>query len=385
MQKTVDMENYNTTAVQKKTVATITYHGSDNFGSVLQAYALNKVLIEQGYDSYVIDYRKQEVEQVYQIIKFPQTAFDLVTDIYHLMHYSDLRKRKLRYEQFRKEYINLSQCVYKSHDMLMKRPPNADVYICGSDQVWNPDIVDFDESYLLDFVTSGKKIAYAASGISPKTTDAALFKLEPWIRMFDAVSVRERSARERLQAVLGCKAQVVLDPVLLLSRHEWEKITQEVAIKDDYLLCYFAGGVSAEFEQYTRELARKLHCKRIILMPEWRNFFRRGVYAYDSGPIEFLSLIKQAKAVCTNSFHGTVFSLLFNRPFIVGLHRPFIDDRISTILQMSEMSEREIDVSKPYSFEHILDVDFKKANQIIEKKRADDIRWLCRAVEGVCI
>jgi len=360
---------------QQKTIATITYHRSDNFGSVLQCYALGEKLRQMGYDQYVIDYRRKEVAEKYQVLRKPTNRYLLLTDCYHLLHYGALKKRRERFESFRQNYLRLSRAYCEKND-LMKSPPKADAYIVGSDQVWNTDISDFDESYLLAFVKQGCKIAYAASGVAALPEEKKAY-LKNAITTFDAVSLRENMAAAALE-----KDKVVIDPVLLLTKRDWEKVCIDTGRQKKYMLCYFAGGVSADFEAFTKKKAKELGLERVVLMPEWRNIFRAGSYAYDAGPREFVSLIRDAALVCTNSFHGTAFSVLLNKPFLVGQHVPFSDDRIATILGHLGMEAREIDPANPMLPENLLDFDFTCANEALETLRNDSVRWLNRAIEG---
>lgn len=360
----------------RKTVATITYHRSDNFGSVLQAYALGEKLRQMGYDQFVIDYRKAEVEAAYQILQPLTSKYNLITDCYRLLHYPALKRRKVRYEQFRRQWLRLSG-VYKDKQALMELPPKADVYITGSDQVWHTGILDFDGSYLLDFVKEGKKISYAASGIKERTGEAEIAFIRAETADFDAVSVRERVAAEKL----GGEIPVVIDPVLLLTKADWEAVCTGLQRKKPYMLCYFAGGVSRDFERFTREKAKQMGLERVILMPEWRNLFRPGKNCYDAGPAEFLSLLSGADMVCTNSFHGTALSVLLNRPFIVGQAEPFSDDRIATFLGAVGLTDREIDPADPVVPE-LLQVDFTSANQALQELRRRDGQWLQETIEA---
>lgn len=360
---------------QRKTVATITYHRSDNFGSVLQSYALGEKLRQMGYDQYVIDYRRKEVAEKYQVLRKPTNRYLLLTDCYHLLHYTALRRRQQRFESFRQDCLRLSQ-TYCSQKDLMENPPKADAYVVGSDQVWNTDISDFDESYLLTFVKDGRKVAYAASGVAALPKKKQTY-LKEAITGLDAVSLRENKA-----AVMLEEDKVVLDPVLLLTKQDWESVCVDTGRKKRYMLCYFAGGVSAAFENFTKKKARELGLERVVLMPEWRNLFRSGNYAYDAGPREFVSLIRDAELVCTNSFHGTAFSILFNKPFLVGQHVPFTDDRIATILGHLGMQNREIDPEEPSLPGNIMAVDFSSANEVMATLRNDSENWLSRAIEG---
>lgn len=360
---------------QAKSIATITFHRSDNFGSVLQCYALGEKLCQLGYNQFVIDYRKKEVADAYQIIKKPTTRYLFLTDIYHLLHYPSLKKRQQRFEDFRKQHLRLTP-AYFSKEALERNPPPADVYITGSDQVWNTDIGDFDESYLLAFVDAGRRIAYAASGVAKLTQEKHLY-LKEHITRFDAVSLRENKSA----VALGQK-QVVIDPVLLLTKQDWESLCIDMHQKQEYMLCYYAGGVSAAFEKFTKEKAAELGLQRIVLSPEWRNLFRKGKYAYNTGPIEFISLIRDATLICTNSFHGTAFSILFNKPFLVGQHYPFTDDRIATLLTVTGLSAHEIDPANPTLPENILEVDYSKVNAVLDEERKIAVNWLQTAIEG---
>lgn len=360
----------------RKIVATITYHRSDNFGSVLQAYALGEKLRQLGYEQYVIDYRKPEVTKAYQIFRPINSAYNLITDGYHLLHYAALKRRKKRYEQFRQKYLRLSS-MYESKDALMSEPPVADVFITGSDQVWHTGIFDFDDSYLLDFVKDGKKISYAASGIKGNTPEESIRHIQQQATTFDAVSVRENIALQRL----GIQASVRIDPVLLLEKEDWERLCTAPKRKKPYMFCYFAGVVSESFEQFTRRKAEELGLERIILMPQWRNVFRPGTKCYDAGPEEFVSLLAGASLICTDSFHGTAFSVLMNKPFVVGQVEPFADDRLATFLGNMGLTQREIDPDEPV-MQELLQVDFSQANQVLKEQRQRDSQWLKKVIEA---
>ncbi len=364
--------------MEVKKVATITYHRSDNFGSVLQAYALGEKLRQMGYEQFNIDYRRKEVAQVYRILQPLNSKFNVITDCYHLLHYPALKRRQKRYEAFRQKWLRLSR-VYTEKQDLMANPPKADAYITGSDQVWGTRLKDYDDSFVLDFVKSGKKLSYAASGINYRTTEEELEPIRKHIVSFDAVSVRENLIRQRLENT--CPVSVRIDPVLMLQKQDWEKLCTPQNRKKPFMLCYFAGGVSAEFEAFTRQKADELGLERVILMPEWRNILRPGTNCYDAGPEEFVSLIHEAALVCTNSFHGTAFSVLLNKPFIVGQAEPFMDDRIGTLLGTVGLKEREIDPADP-EIPELLKVDFTQANETLDRLRSRDTEWLRQQIEG---
>lgn len=377
----------------RRKVAVHTYLNSDNYGSVLQAYALLTVLFKLGYDAFVIDYYKDEVKRMYQIFKPNETRYNILSNCYSILHYSQLLAKKTRFEQFRKKYIKKTSIQYTEHRQLKLNPPEADCYICGSDQVWNTQIIDFDSSFLLDFIKSGKRISYAASGITKNTPDWGMELLVRAIEHFDAVSVRDAVAEKRINKYIGNAAVQVLDPVLLLSPEEWKKnlslhefCVEECSrvgssTKPPYMLCYFSGGVSRQFERYSCSLAQKMGVRRMLIMPEWRNVFRFGEKYYQAGPIEFITLLNSAEIVCTNSFHGTAFSILMNKPFFVGMHPKLSEDRITSLLHLFGLEKRAID-----PFEAVPDVsdvlmDFTNSNSILRVERDKSINWLNAAIE----
>lgn len=353
-----------------KKVGILTYHSSDNYGSVLQAYALRKYL--SGFcDAEVINYRKPEVKALYRIFKPMNSKFNIITNFYNVLYYRWLQKKKKAYETFRQKFLNLSEKEIDSKKELDVFVDKYDALICGSDQVWNFDILDFDNSYLLDFRDfNGKKIAYAASMGPKKKSRERVEEFKALFEDFDGISVREETAAEVVSEVLGTTIKNVVDPVLLLSKEDWIDLIKEGEIKernDDYVFCYFPGGVSKSLEEFSCNLAKEMNCKRILVVPEWRNLFRTGEKMYDCTPIEFVSMIKNAKAVCTDSFHGTAFSVIMDTPLYVQMGGENGDARILNILKMAnresciinrsendgetpsrESLEKEIDYSKGF-------------------------------------
>ena len=339
-----------------KKIGILTYHDSDNFGSVLQAYALSRYLNLSGFDCEIVDYRKSEVEKLYRIFKPLTCRYNILTDIYFLPYYHALKKRKEHFESFRQKMLPLSKKSYSEPTQL--RDCDYDQYIVGSDQVWNMDIVDFDTSYMLDF-TDMKKTSYAASFGPRRKSAEQLNEYQKYLKKFSRISVREKLAQDMCIKDLGIPAEIVCDPVFLLGQSEWKMAASEYPDRPErYILCYFPGGVSREMELFSQKIADEQGRKRVLLMPEWRNSIRSGIKAYDCGPGEFLDLILHADSICTSSFHGAAFSLLFEKNFFVSLNGG--DERIRTVLQyvpekektylgeISKVSKRIIEHSKRF-------------------------------------
>ncbi len=301
----------------KKKIGILTYHSSDNFGSVLQAYALSKFINFHNVDCEIIDYRKIEVQRLYRVMQPMNNRYNFLTNIYKIPFYSKLKCRRRSFEYFRQKYLPLSTKYYNEKKELTTT--EYDCYVVGSDQVWNTSIVDFDESFLLKFA-NGSRIAYAASCGSLNNSAAGIMDFRAELKEFSAISLRESSTVAYFHSRGFSDVQLVCDPVFLLNKEEWELMIDNNNISNNYgnyVLCYFAGGVSNEMETFSRELAANMGIERIILMPEWKNILRSGKKVYDCGPIEFVQLIRDARVVCTNSFHGTAFSIIFDKEFYV--------------------------------------------------------------------
>ena len=358
-----------------KKIAIITYHFSDNFGSILQSYALQTAIQKEGYECDIIDYRKPEVKKLYQILKPNTSKYNIVMNIYSILYYMKLKKRKMRYEQFRTDKLKLTQTRFEYAQELNELNEQYDAFVCGSDQVWNTGIIDFDLSYVLHFATQ-KRVSYAASCGSKRQKEENIRLLIDDLNKFSHISVRESAAQDVLEKFVTQDITVDVDPVLLLERTRWEKLSTERLIKEKYILCYFPGGTPADGDKISAEYAKRNKCKRVILMPEWRNLFKKGIKEYAAGPIQFLNLIKNSEHVFTSSFHGTAFSIIFNKPFSVVSFNNNLDERIVTLLQVCNMENNMI-----RSIDDITDCNFKIANEKIDKLRKQSITHLKLSLE----
>lgn len=346
-----------------KKTAILTFHDSDNFGSVLQSYATASFLNNNGIECDILDLRKPEVEELYSIFKPLNCKTNLASNAYNALYYGVLKKRKRVFEDFRKKYLPLSKERYTGLDDIEQKNPDYTSYIVGSDQVWNVGIVDFDMAYLLPFANGAKRIAYAASGIKG-CQDEDFRMMKPYLDKFDLITVRENKSATLFKENINIEAKTVLDPVFLIDRNHWESLAAERLYDEPYMFCYFAGGVVEEFEYYTRRLAKERGLKRVLVMPFWRNIFHNGIMNFSSGPLEFLSLVKNADIVCTNSFHAAAFSVILNKPFVVGTNSPGCDERINTLLSRFDLPECEYDAAKEYT-PHIPDYD--RVNAIVKE------------------
>ena len=320
-------------------VGIITFHASHNYGSMLQAYALQQVVMSLGHECEIINFRTKRKKKFYRpfftkyvrgiakAIAYPMIAFDVV------------RKHCL-FEEFLKTYLILSKNEYSTNKQLKKTVFDYDAYISGSDQIWNTICFDFDSSYFLDFTTCDRKIAYAPSmGPSPmsQVNPQQIKGYANVINQYTDLSVREEGTAEYLKKILGIEATVTIDPTLLLASDKWDRIAGDIDISTPYIFLY-TPWYDHELYQIAADLADKFNCKVVCTIEECYRFWKshpRFVYRLATGPVEFLGLIKNASFIVSGSFHAVIFSLLNAKPFYA--HNGMQDNRISSILKKTNL------------------------------------------------
>lgn len=347
-----------------KKVGIITTFRQPNWGSVLQAYALQKVIGRLGYIAEVIDYRypnefhwkrgknwdKPQNKTLRRLIReTKQKVFQMigVTSVSIMDLLNSFIGREMR----------VSTPIL-THEDLHLNPPIYDIYVSGSDQIWNPNTMLGDMSYMFDFAPiDSKKISYSSS-FSCKSIPNALKELyKSNLSTFSALSVRENNGKEIIKELLGRDSEVVLDPTLLLNREEWDAIANKAAtvnLPKRYILCYM---LSYTFE-VDEPMGKLLHTVQdkykmpVIALKSMPNSFRGDVFylprSYSVGIEEFLLLIQRASIVVSSSFHGTAFALNFGKP-LVAMGAKNEDDRIYSLLNNMRMTKQFVysdDISK---------------------------------------
>ncbi len=287
------------------------YYNNPNYGAVLQAYALNKVVTEMGYDSEMISfYQGTEIRHFLSRIKREIKKND-----------SFYNQILLRFEAVRSfsETIPHSKLYYPN--TLHRANERYDTFIVGSDQVWNPDWIN--AYYALDFVIPPKNtIAYAASLGRISLNDEQREKLRGAVERTKHISVREEDSIPALSTITRKKVECVLDPTMLLTKKEWDSICMERMYQGDYMFCYFLGN-NENLRKTATAYAHRRGMK-IVSFPFLNCQYREvddnfgDIRLYDVSPRGFLSLIKNASFVMTDSFHGAVFSHIFDREFAVS-------------------------------------------------------------------
>ena len=353
-------------------IATLTFHWATNYGAVLQAYALQKYLNKNGYQTELIDYQPFFVQ--------------MVSWIRCVLHGKwEMFDKELKISQFRKRELSLSPKRYYSFKQLKKCKDEYEVIICGSDQIWNTNFTLTGEnkptlSYFLGFAgEKTKRIAYAVSIGEDKVPEEYIDIVAPEVQRFSAIGVRENSAVPIMNQ-LGVEAQVVGDPTLLLGKEDYNKLIENMHYDSDDVFTYILHDgqyVAHQIDGTIREQYRAYSMKKNNNI---------GLY-------EWLYKIKNAKMVVTNSFHGTMLSLIYNTPFVtVPVEGSAMNNRIVTILDAVGLSERIVSNDNKLVISQVCNklIDWDIVNEKLKILREEGERFLLRNIsdqekrKGMC-
>lgn len=297
----------------------ITFHSAHNFGASLQAWALQKALENYKIEASVINYHPSIIDDLYNPLKGKYGLERRVAQYKLRRQNPKSLERYKNYTSFIKKNFNLLG-DFSTYEELKAANLNLDAYIVGSDQVWNSEhIGGFDPAYFLDFVEPGPlKISYAASIGRDYLLPIYHEPIKNSLNSFTAISVREKSAKKPVKALTKKEVDVVMDPTLLLAREEYNEIKTIPNIKDKYIFVYMMEH-NPEVVAFANKVSTATGLPIVQRRPN-KIFKNEIASCYTSDPGDFLGLIENAEYVITNSFHGTVFSIIYETPFVSMLH-----------------------------------------------------------------
>lgn len=305
----------------KGRAAILTEHRARNFGSCLQVYALQEVLKTYDLDTYILDYRPQAIEDSFGIFikdlynQSKHSLKDLIIFYIKTIVFAPKRyKREKNFKEFRDQYFHLSHKHYTDesiHDM----KEHYDLFFYGSDQIWNPIITQgLNEAYFAEpFSKNSIHASYAASiGLNHLNGDDE--KFANYLKNFDFLSVREEQAKSLLSPLTDKDIEVVLDPTLIVDKQKWYSMVKTEKNDKDYILVYSLK-VNERLIEYVKQLSEEKNMD-VIFFDLKKRYGKRCISDFSANPADFITYMNHAKYVVTNSFHGTVFSIIFKKQFI---------------------------------------------------------------------
>lgn len=366
-------------------VGILTFHNAHNYGAVLQAYALKTCIEKMGHETHIVNYHNRKIKNQYPKCLIPRlTCKDLHPRRWKQYIYDTLRgiygqkvwsKQWISFEQFISKYL-----LDGNHEVITSENISKygyDVLVFGSDQIWSSVLTGgLDTTYFGKFRTSEKTVSYAASLANASIEEDEKTEFVKLLEYIDVISVREEKLAELLKQLSGREIETTVDPTLLLDETDYESLleTEREVPNEPYVFAYYVVE-NKELQECAQKLAREANMPLIELhyyhMPECSD---KNQFA-DFGPSEFLKYIKNADYVITNSFHGTVFSILYQRTFYSVYKK---NGRVDNLLTFLNIKERHIEA--PEEVDISQEIDYVSVHHKLKEYREHSIEFLLKNI-----
>lgn len=360
--------------MKNKKIGIITFHNALNYGALLQTYALQKSLMNMGYEAVVIDYSNANINRIRKkpYWKEYRNPFNYYND---RLVYNIENKKEKKLNNFLNSQVRKTEQVDKSN--IAKISSGLDIVFTGSDQVWNDNITGFDDTYYLDFIPAEKRCSYAASMGIEKIPEENIPRMYKLLSSYRAISVRESTAQKALKYQMGISADRVLDPTLLLSKKDYKRIAKKPD-KNSYILLYmllYSESLVCSAKKMAKEKGIPVFC-----INSSGKKLKGMVDCSTVGIEEWLGLFMNANFIFTNSFHGTAFSINFNIPFNVELppERIKASSRVKDILKIFNLNNQVIENGMINSNQ----IDYEIVNKVLNHEREKSKKFLIDAIEN---
>ncbi len=361
-------------------IGILTYHRSHNYGALFQALALKTYIENTDNDVSFIDYFPDYHAENYKLLPyFSYLSLKNKIKVFIRLVFvvKKTKRRREKYFDFIRSVFALEDdAVIKDAEQLRHR--KYDLVIYGSDQIWRkqnfPSYKEFNPVYFGDFVQATTKIAYAASMGKLCMEEKDKEQVKKYLHNFDAIAVRENELKDYLSDLTEQSLKVVLDPVFLLEKKQWEDICNLRANGNEKYLLFYNIMKSYEEEKIVESIAQTLSLKVYEIRGRVYPFNKKGRLKYqDAGPKEFLNLLYNASFVVATSFHGVAFSVLFNKPFIAtGMKNNA--GRVQSLLENVTLSDRY--VNSLHELPANLHIEYTQVNEKLQHLRVDSKNYL---------
>ena len=301
-----------------KKIGCVTFHASHNYGSVLQAYALQEY-VKKNFDYVEYKIINLRLPAQHAMYDFPKKKTSWKNKILQFLNYKALKTKYLKFEYFINNILNVTKEYSSEEDI----DESFDIYLSGGDQIWNPICKDFSWLYYLDNINNGIKVSYAPSmGPRPVFSSEQEKHIQSCLSKYAKIGVREEGTKKEVERILGEKSRqiaVLPDPALLITKDDWEKVLarqKNIDMKKPFIF-FYSLYCSDKTYKYPKTIEKLLN-KKIIVTKYLKHcdYFHYYKNCFDTGPLDFLNYIKNADLIIATSFHACVFSAIFHKPFI---------------------------------------------------------------------
>lgn len=368
----------------KKKIGILTFHNAHNYGAVLQAYALKTKLKRMGHEASILNYQNKYISRNYRKVLhidfwkrdvLPSRWGKVIREVRDVFYgLKDWQKQWRVFEDFIAEKLLDGDTRQLSLEEVATK--DCDVYVLGSDQIWARELTHgMDPAYFGQFAPEKKKISYAASVPNGSVPENEKPFFKQYLESLSHISVREEKLAQSLRDLTGREIDTVIDPTLLLEREDYEPLLYKKPLKQgDYVFAYFV----VENEMVSRcakKAAELLGYELIELHYKKTPTIYGNNMIFDAGPSEFLTYIRDAKMVITNSFHGTVFSILFQKKFY-SVYKE--NGRIDNLLGFLGLQERHITGENLIQPEK--EIDYGQSDKGLQEYRQQSVDFLVKGI-----
>lgn len=379
-------------------IGIITVHNGQNYGASLQAYALVKKLRNMGFDAYLVDYRTKKIEERLSSYRrkekynsFSNILKNLRSECSELLFDTSghLKLVTERFEEFHQLILDVNSGEYHACDEMRILNKEYNAFICGSDQIWNPNITDLDDSFFLRFADeSSKRVAYAPSlGMRSDSVSKEMEgELKEKLQHIQYLSIREENNKNLIERLTERYCQTVLDPVLLLEKDGWQDLlnsADNVCPREPYAF-YYPVIEQPELEKFAMQESRKRGWKLVNprLVPKYAKV--KGYTEVPKsivGPAEFLKLLVESEAVFTNSFHATVFSSIYGKElYIIPLKGRHLSRNNRIFEYLKKIKLADVEIGNDCSLVHVEKRHFETVELVLERERKRSLEYLLDAL-----
>lgn len=354
-----------------KKVGILTFHNAYNSGAVLQAYALSEVVSQMGYECENIDYVSEKIKSAY-ILKRPSVSDYKSLIVYWLLKKQIIKTNK-KFQCFIADKLNVSKKSYNENYYEIDN--DYDILICGSDQVWNVELTNNDYAYFFKDLAKAKKISYAASFGKYKFNDYVFGTIKECLSSFNSIAVREFKAKEIIENGMGLSADLVLDPVFLLDKDIWLQKMNIQKNEGGYILLHMLHD-NPKMIKIAKEISTQQNKKVLMMSNSIEERWIKSIRG--CGPVDFLSLIYNADLVISDSFHAVSFSLIFNKPLLIGKKdgkNEELNSRMMTLDRLFSIKKAFIDAEADYN------LDYRIINKQIRMEKDKSLEYLRNSLE----
>lgn len=370
-------------------IGIITFHNSYNCGSMLESYAMQKSIEKYCGDNVeIIDFSNEGQKKLYKIFFKNNSLKNILKNILLLPNYRKLKMNNMKYEEFREKNFHLSKNKFNNMNELNDK--NYSCIVSGSDQIWNMTIPDADDAYFLPWVNSAKKVAYAPSFGSKNILKYAKSseKYKKYLMNYDYLSIREKNGQKWIKDMIDKEVPVLIDPTLILTASCYDEIlANDINEKEKYIF-FYCPSFNQNICKYVKKISKKYNLK--VITWSCKSYSTRMIKRFGfelakyENPSSYLYYIKNAELVLTTSFHGTIFSTIYNKKFFTIKNGDMYgdDDRVITLLSQLKMLDRLITYDFDNAFNYLKEVDYSKYNNQIKKLQMEAIKYLVESVGG---